>query len=102
MFYLASKNTKNILVLLLFKFSHEALLKNSWVCIKCGANSGIFLFDSEIDKTIRAIRISMRIAKEESNKAATISIQDFSSDESEMEEVSCITLGDNRRFDHLC
>jgi len=67
----------------------------------CGADSGIFLFYSKIDKTTRAIRISMMIAKEESNKATTISIQDFSSDESEMEEVSCITFGDYRRFDNL-
>lgn len=59
------------------------------------------IFDSDINRTERAIRKSNWLAKDE-NKKDIIQIQDFSSNELEIEyKVSHITRGDYKRLDNL-
>jgi len=61
----------------------------------------IMQFDPDIDKTERALRKAVRLAKERTVQHKTTPIQNYSSDESEMGELSRITLGDYGWLDNL-
>ena len=62
---------------------------------------GIMHFDIFIDKTERALRKAVRIARERREQQEIIPIPDYSSDESEMGEEHRVTLGDYGRLGNL-
>jgi len=65
----------------------------------CGASTGTLLFDSNIDKTERALQKRIREPREAANVPLP-GLGDFSSDE-EAKVMERITLGDYGRLDNL-
>jgi len=61
--------------------------------------TSILHFDPNIEKIERALRRAAQLARVRTKQHETIPIQGYSSDESEMGDECCITLGDYERLD---
>jgi len=100
---LYTKTEEKKYVLYLFPFVIEynslsqALLKSLASCFMRGAYSSTLLFNSNINKTKRAIRKSKR---REEVVVPLPNLSDFSSNK-EIGDMECITLGDYGRLDNI-